>query len=727
MGPPDELVKACLAGQAVLFAGAGLSMAAGLPSPQALAEGMLDEGRLNGRLGSVERSLADLLYRGDLDTFTEGIADALGSAFVVDHLRRTLLVADAPSGVFQRLPALGFSGVITTNFDDLLERSFSIPSSLALTLAETDRLLEALSKNELFLLKLYGVLDRTDSVIISSSRYRDSVVGNEPFGSFLRSLFYSRTLLFAGKSLEGIEEFLSSVPSRSGAPPRHFAAVEDTEPGLDVKASSLQRRFGIQVIPCASGAQGRAIGDFLDALADDVERATRAATVATAKPKVGAAHLARVALENIGPFEHLEVDVDPGWTLLLGDNGVGKSSLLKAVAMALVGEDAAPFASRLVRGSATSASITLTTDRGETYRTEILRSETLARVTSIPVRPLEKEGWLALGFPPLRTVSWERPASYEGGEALGRPSGADVLPLVRGDADPRLDRLKAWLLYLDHNVQSQTTSPVLRNRYRRLWDEFFRVVAEVTPGVNLAPGSINASTRQVFVRTDDGEVPIEAVSQGTQSLMGWIGIFLQRLFEVYGDDEDPRQRYALILMDEIDAHMHPRWQHLLIGTLKGLFPRAQFVASSHSPLVVSGLTRNEILVFSRDSSEAHRVLVEHPPGDLKGWRVDQILTSLAFGLGGARDPETMHDLKRFTELAAQDPPSAPDELSALAAKLRIRLPTEGEQAAARKAFELVQSYAKGQLEAMSAADRKAVTDELRVQIQEGITGSRRPS
>jgi len=166
---------------------------------------------------------------------------------------------------------------------------------------------------------------------------------------------------------------------------------------------------------------------------------------------------------------------------------------------------------------------------------------------------------------------------------------------------------------------------------------------------------------------------------------------------------------------------------LLIGTLKELFPQAQFVASSHSPLVVSGLTRNEILVFSRDASEAHRVLVDRPSGDLKGWRVDQILTSLAFGLDGARDPETLSDLKRYSELAAQDPPSAPDELAALAVKLRIRLPTEEEHAAARKAFELVQSYAKSQLEAMSPADRKAVTDELRVQIQEGITGSRRPS
>jgi predicted ATP-binding protein involved in virulence len=106
------------------------------------------------------------------------------------------------------------------------------------------------------------------------------------------------------------------------------------------------------------------------------------------------------------------------------------------------------------------------------------------------------------------------------------------------------------------------------------------------------------------------------------------------------------KRYALILIDEIDAHMHPHWQHVLIGTLKNLFPSAQFVASSHSALVVSGLSRDEVLVFSRDDGDARKVKAAHPPGDLKGWRVDQILTSAAFGLAGARDPETLRDLER---------------------------------------------------------------------------------
>jgi hypothetical protein len=722
--PPPELVEACLSKQCVLFAGPELSVVAGMPTPIQLAEGMFNEFMKQGALDSkLASSLRAILERGEPDLAVEGIvesSDPRGPALAAEYFQTTLQgTGNILPAVFSRLPRIGFSGVITTNFDDLLERSFTVENSQVRTLMDTEPLLEALSKNEFFLLKLYGLFDRKDTVILTTPRYRDAVIRNQVFGQFLSSLFYSRTLLFAGTGLQGIEDFLASVPSR-GSPPRHFAVVMDTERELDVKRSSLLRRFGIDVISCAAGPNG--IGRFLEGLANLVEEKNNGAT--GGQQEAIAARLARVVLENIGPFDKLEIQLDAGWTLLLGDNGVGKSSLLKAICIGIIGEEAAPFASRLVRVGATVAAVTLITNRGDTYRTEIYPSVTSSRVLSIPVRPLEKEGWLSLGFPPLRTVSWDRPQLYEGG-TLGRPSAGDLLPLLRGDADPRLDRLKSWLLYLDHNIQSPNTPAHIRDRYRRLWSEFFRVVEEVTPGVKIAPGAVDAINRQVYVQTADGEIPIEALSQGTQSLMGWIGILLERLFEVYGQDEDPTERFALILMDEIDAHMHPAWQHVLIGRLKKLFPNAQFLASSHSALLVSGLSKEEILVFSR-ASDGGCVEVARPPGDLKGWRIDQILTSMAFGLPGARDAETLSDLERYADLAAQDEPSAPDELAALAARLKIRLPTQEERGYARKAFEILKGYAQKQMESMSDDEKKKMTDEIKVQIQEGITGSRRP-
>lgn len=726
--PPVELVQACLDRQCVLFAGAGLSVQSGMPTVAELTDGAL-EWVLSAKLvdPALEPSFTGLLDQGEADLVFEGLVDLPGGeAALIEYLKKALLGRTVDlSDAHLVLHQVEFSGIMTSNYDELLERAFQVEKDQIRTLHDAESLLEALSKNEFFLLKLFGALDRPETMFLTGSRYRDAVVGNQPFGQFLSGLFYSRTLLFAGKNLQGIEEFLASVPSRGGDLRPHFAVILPSETGWEVKGSSLKRRFGLELIVLPGEDDGTALGRFLTRLVDLVREKKLADIFPAADQE--RARIKRVAVENIGPFERLELDLHRKWNVLLGDNGVGKSSILKAIAATIVGEDAARFSDRLVRAGTSSASVTLTTERGETYRAELLRSESGVRFKSIPLRPLEKEGWLAVGFPPLRTVSWERPAPYDVQER-GRAVSEDVLPLVRGETDPRLDKLKAWLLYLDHNIEKQAKQDQGDGRYRRLRDKFYEVVQKVTPGMTLEPGSVNAARRQVFVRTDDGEVPIEALSQGTQSLMGWIGIVLQRLFEVYHEDPEPTGRYVLVLMDEIDAHMHPHWQHLLVGTLKEIFPHAQFVATSHSPLVVSGLTREEIVVFRRDETTGRKVRIERPPEDLKGWRIDQILTSSTFGLTGNRDKETSDRMARYTELISKFETTTAEraELEELARNLETTVPSPHAMPQARAASKMIEEALRDRLDSLTSEQRKEMVEELRAQVQEAVAGARRP-
>ena len=106
--------------------------------------------------------------------------------------------------------------------------------------------------------------------------------------------------------------------------------------------------------------------------------------------------------------------------------------------------------------------------------------------------------------------------------------------------------------------------------------------------------------------------------------------------------------FALVLMDEIDAHMHPVWQQVLVPRLKQLFPNVQFIATTHSPLIVAGRSRHEILIFRRQP-KTKEIIVNRPTHDFRGLRADQILTSPAFGLVGARDIETVEVQQRYRE------------------------------------------------------------------------------
>ena len=104
-------------------------------------------------------------------------------------------------------------------------------------------------------------------------------------------------------------------------------------------------------------------------------------------------------------------------------------------------------------------------------------------------------------------------------------------------------------------------------------------------------------------------------------------------------------------MDEIDLHLHPKWQRQLTGFLTKTFPNTQFVVTAHSPLIVQEAADANVFVLKREGDE---VIIEKDPVNVHNWRIDQILTSNLFGLEGARSREAEQTLDRRRELLRKD-------------------------------------------------------------------------
>jgi hypothetical protein len=144
----------------------------------------------------------------------------------------------------------------------------------------------------------------------------------------------------------------------------------------------------------------------------------------------------------------------------------------------------------------------------------------------------------------------------------------------------------------------------------------------------------------------------------------------------------------------------------------------------------------EIAVSENEIVEEHENLTEQDvhvvaeravvKGD--GWRVDQILTSPLFELQTTRDPETARQLKEYTRLLALDHPteSEREQLADVADELNVRLPTANETEEARKAYELIEEFAKESLKTLPDAQVRSVLNEVKAQLVESTTGSRRP-
>ena len=729
---PSDLVMAVAAGECVLYAGAGLSARAGLPTWFQFVRGLLDWSTGTGRVDpSFAHSLHEALER-DPDLVADSLVSRLmddpepgtprvippdvisylSSVFAPEHIR--------PGWTHELLKKIPFSAALTTNLDELIEGTFT-RSRATHTHEDAQALLSRLTRPDFYVLKLYGTLSLPSSVLLAPAQYRSAVAENRLYARYMEGLFASKTLLFVGASLKGILDYMSGFRFGGKSTREHYAIVDVTGSAWQVNADALLRHYGIRVLPYTASPGFPEIDIALERLHSLGKSAPAPAHVTAGTPGV---LIKRVELTNIGPFDELALDFRPNWNLLLGDNGVGKSSVLKAIALALSGTDAKEYAGRLIKSGTHVSTITVETG-ARRYVTELYRTDSEAEMKVPPTLPLSLEGWLAMGFPPLRALTWNR--SEETVRALGqpRPTSADLLPLVKAEFDPRVDRLKGWLI--DLHRQESTAAAADKVRFRRQREKLFEVIAALTPGLTLREAAFDPHrAMEILVQTDDGTVPIEAVSQGTSSLIGWIGVLVQRLFDVYHDKSEPWLEPALVLIDEVDAHMHPKWQRTLAPALQQVFPNLQIIGTTHSPLMVPSLDPEQVIVFKRQDN---KLSATQQSAVMKGYRADQVLTSEVFGLASSLPPETEDDLREYTRLVTSDRLSRSDErrLQELAERLRMRMPSTSERQEARDAYDLLRQSVEQKVANMPVEQREKVVTEMRLQLQEAITGSRRPA
>jgi hypothetical protein len=116
---------------------------------------------------------------------------------------------------------------------------------------------------------------------------------------------------------------------------------------------------------------------------------------------------------------------------------------------------------------------------------------------------------------------------------------------------------------------------------------------------------------------------------------------------------------GIVLIDEIDAHLHPQWKMQIIDRLRSVFPRVQFIVTSHEPLTLRGLHAGEVAVLRRGRNGNVSVITDLPSP--RALRIDQILTSEFFGLNSTSDPETERLFGEYYELLVIAKPRAAEK------------------------------------------------------------------
>jgi predicted ATP-binding protein involved in virulence len=158
--------------------------------------------------------------------------------------------------------------------------------------------------------------------------------------------------------------------------------------------------------------------------------------------------------------------------------------------------------------------------------------------------------------------------------------------------------------------------------------------------------------------TPYGWVSVRSLSLGYQTALAWVVDFASQLFDHYPESQNPLSEPAICIIDEIDLHLHPRWQRELIQNLDRIFENTQFIVTSHSPLVVQAAPNANLALLKRDGDH---VTINNDVDEIRRWRIDQVLASELFGEQPIYAPETQALLDERETLLAQAELSGDDK------------------------------------------------------------------
>ena len=150
---------------------------------------------------------------------------------------------------------------------------------------------------------------------------------------------------------------------------------------------------------------------------------------------------------------------------------------------------------------------------------------------------------------------------------------------------------------------------------------------------------------------DGKSVAANILSSGTQSSLLWIRFLALQMLHHYEFAEDWEKRPAILLIDEIENHLHPTWQRRVIPALLEHFPGLQIFATTHSPFVVAGLKAGQVHMLKRD--ERGVVTASTNEQDIVGWTTDEILRTF-MGVDEPTDQLTIDRAQRLRELRGKD-------------------------------------------------------------------------
>lgn len=330
-------------------------------------------------------------------------------------------------------------------------------------------------------------------------------------------------------------------------------------------------------------------------------------------------------------FTHTSGTEEASWMTLIGENSTGKSSVLQAIALTLLGDEErrkleAHPEEYITHGEAES--------RIDVHLTNIAQpiSLTIKRDPPLFECNVHDPLVLLLGY---------------GSTRLLRRFSEDTekerqLIRINNLFDPyqKLNHVEKWL---------GDTDAVLTPKFNMIREALMNLLP-LESGTDV----IRRRNGRVYVKLNNERYHLGELSDGYQSVLALALDIMRVLTEKW---ESIRDAEGIVLIDELGVHLHPRWKMEITTRLMRTFPGLQFIATTHEPLCLRGLGEGQVILMRRNEESGKVEAVSELPSPAE-FRVDQLLTSSFFGLNSTMDQETEGLFNEYYMLLALKKPNS---------------------------------------------------------------------
>ncbi len=361
------------------------------------------------------------------------------------------------------------------------------------------------------------------------------------------------------------------------------------------------------------------------------------------------------SLKNIGRFQDLSVSLAPtqrypsNITVFIGNNGSGKTSLLKSVATALTWfvarlkhdkSNGTPIPESVILNTANAAAVEIIVNdknlqqQSQAYTWRITKNRTARKaeftthLTELNQLTDHYKQWLGeddqsslplIAFYPVERSVIDIPLKIREKHQFLQIDGYDnalnnavdfrrFFEWFRDREDVENEHWKDFIQLINKNNffnKESGWAEVLSNHlieYEK--DSQLEAVRQAIYAFMPDFKNLQVSRKPrlaMIIDKNEETLNVNQLSQGEKSLMALVGDIARRLAMMNPKLDNPLLGKGIILIDEIDMHLHPQWQRSIIQRLQTTFPNCQFILTTHSPLVISDT--QDILVYDLDGQD----------------------------------------------------------------------------------------------------------------------------